>query len=42
MALNGGPAFTFSPAISLMANCETQHEIDAMWNTLSSDPAIEQ
>ena len=35
MALNGGPHFTFSPAISLMVNCETQEEIDEMWDKLS-------
>ena len=27
MALNGGPRFTFSPAISFMANCKTQEEL---------------
>lgn len=35
MALNGGPQFKFSPAISLMVNCETQHEVDEMWEKLS-------
>lgn len=34
MGLNGGPEFTFSPAISLMVNCKTQAEIDAMWERL--------
>ena len=34
-ALNGGPHFTFSEAISLMVKCETQKEIDEMWETLS-------
>lgn len=28
MALNGGPVFTFSPAISFIVNCETQEEVD--------------
>lgn len=37
LALNGGPQFTFSPAISLMVNCETQEEIDDMWEKLSMD-----
>lgn len=35
MALNGGPAFTFSPAISFFVNCETQEEVDAFWEKLS-------
>jgi predicted 3-demethylubiquinone-9 3-methyltransferase (glyoxalase superfamily) len=35
MALNGGPEFTFSPAISFLVNCETQEELDALWKKLS-------
>jgi len=35
MALNGGPVFTFSPAISLLVNCETQEEINELWDRLS-------
>jgi len=35
MALNGGPVFTFSPAISLVVNCETQQEVDELWEKLS-------
>ncbi len=35
-ALNGGPQFTFSPAISLFVRCETQAEIDALWEKLSA------
>lgn len=35
MALNGGPQFTFSPAISLFVNCETQAEVDELWEKLS-------
>lgn len=35
MALNGGPHFTFSPAISLCVNCTTQDEIDTFWDRLS-------
>jgi predicted 3-demethylubiquinone-9 3-methyltransferase (glyoxalase superfamily) len=34
-ALNGGPQFTFSPAISFFANCETQQEVDELWEKLS-------
>lgn len=36
MALNGGPQFTFSPAISFFVNCETQEEVDALWDKLSA------
>jgi predicted 3-demethylubiquinone-9 3-methyltransferase (glyoxalase superfamily) len=36
MALNGGPHFTFSPAISLFVNCETQQEVDELWEKLSA------
>jgi predicted 3-demethylubiquinone-9 3-methyltransferase (glyoxalase superfamily) len=35
VALNGGPVFTFSPAISFVVNCETQEEVDRMWEKLS-------
>ena len=35
MALNGGPMFKFTPAISLFVNCETQQEVDALWDKLS-------
>ena len=31
LALNGGPEFTFSPAISFIVNCETQEEVDEFW-----------
>ena len=35
IALNGGPEFTFSEAISLEVGCETQEEVDHYWSTLS-------
>ena len=35
MALNGGPVFQFSPAISLMVSCQTQEEVDRLWQKLS-------
>src|SRR5262245_12618729 len=35
MALNGGPMFTFSPAISFFVNCQTQQEVDELWVKLS-------
>jgi predicted 3-demethylubiquinone-9 3-methyltransferase (glyoxalase superfamily) len=34
-ALNGGPEFTFTPAISFFVNCETQQEVDELWDKLS-------
>jgi predicted 3-demethylubiquinone-9 3-methyltransferase (glyoxalase superfamily) len=35
-ALNGGPQYTFTPAISLFVNCETQQEVDELWEKLSA------
>lgn len=35
IALNGGPEFNFTPAISFVVNCETQPEIDYFWEKLS-------
>src|SRR6266567_4657556 len=34
-ALNGGPQFTFTPAMSFFVNCETQQEVDELWEKLS-------
>ena len=34
IAFNGGPHFTFNPAISLFVNCETQQEVDDLWEKL--------
>ena len=34
IALNGGPQFTFSPAISLFVSCESQAEVDELWTRL--------
>jgi predicted 3-demethylubiquinone-9 3-methyltransferase (glyoxalase superfamily) len=36
LALNGGPEFKFSPAISFIANCDTQQELDDLWEKLSA------
>ena len=36
IALNGGPHFTFTPAISFFVNCETQAEVDELWEKLSA------
>jgi predicted 3-demethylubiquinone-9 3-methyltransferase (glyoxalase superfamily) len=35
-ALNGGPQYKFTPAISLFVNCETQPEVDELWEKLSA------
>ena len=35
-ALNGGPHFKFTPAISFVVNCETQQEVDEFWEKLSA------
>ena len=35
VALNGGPQFTFSEAVSFQVSCETQDEVDAFWSALS-------
>jgi predicted 3-demethylubiquinone-9 3-methyltransferase (glyoxalase superfamily) len=35
MALNGGPHFTFAEGFSLFVNCETQEEVDELWEKLS-------
>jgi len=37
VALNGGPVFTFSPAISFVVNCGTQDEVDGLWDNLSKN-----
>lgn len=42
VALNGGPVFTFSPAISFIVNCETQQEVNRLWAKLSKGGKIEQ
>jgi len=36
MALNGGPLFKFTEAISLFVSCETQEEVDDLWNKLTA------
>jgi predicted 3-demethylubiquinone-9 3-methyltransferase (glyoxalase superfamily) len=42
MALNGGPVFNFSPAISFFVNCDTQEEVDELWKRLSEGGEEEQ
>jgi predicted 3-demethylubiquinone-9 3-methyltransferase (glyoxalase superfamily) len=42
MALNAGPEFSFTPAISFYVNCETQDEIDYFWSHLTEGGQEEQ
>lgn len=42
MALDGGPIFTFSEAISFYVECEDQEEVDYFWSRLSAVPEAEQ
>jgi len=42
MALNGGPMFQFTPAISFSVNCESKEELDAMWEALAEGGETEQ
>ncbi len=42
MALNGGPYFKFTPAISFFVDCETQQEVDELWEKLSAGGALMQ
>jgi len=37
LALNGGPEFKFTEAISFVVNCKTQTEVDELWEKLSAD-----
>jgi predicted 3-demethylubiquinone-9 3-methyltransferase (glyoxalase superfamily) len=39
IALNGGPHFKFTEAISLLVSCETQKEVDELWSKLSAGGA---
>lgn len=42
MALNGGPQYKFSPATSLVIECQTQDEIDYYWDKLGKDGRYDQ
>ena len=40
--LNGGPQYTFTPAVSFFVSCATQHEIDDLWDKLSAGGKVQQ
>ena len=42
LALNGGPEFKFTPAVSFIVNCKTQREVDFYWRKLSQGGRIVQ
>lgn len=42
IALNGGPMYTFSPAVSFFVSCETQEEVDRIWERLLEGGEAEQ
>jgi predicted 3-demethylubiquinone-9 3-methyltransferase (glyoxalase superfamily) len=37
VALNGGPVFHFTPAISFVVDCKTKEEVDRLWDALTAD-----
>ena len=41
-ALNGGPKYRFTPAISLFVSCETQEEVDRLWEKLTEGGRADQ
>lgn len=42
IALNGGPLFAFTPAVSFVVNCDTQREVDHYWEKLSAGGKTQQ
>jgi predicted 3-demethylubiquinone-9 3-methyltransferase (glyoxalase superfamily) len=42
MALNGGPEYTFTPAISLLVDCKSQEEVDDLWDKLAKGGKTDQ
>jgi predicted 3-demethylubiquinone-9 3-methyltransferase (glyoxalase superfamily) len=37
LALNGGPQFKFTEAVSLFVDCDSQEEVDTLWNALTAN-----
>jgi predicted 3-demethylubiquinone-9 3-methyltransferase (glyoxalase superfamily) len=37
LALNGGPQFSFNKAVSLIVDCDTQDEVEELWEKLGAD-----
>ena len=37
VALNGGPVYSFTPAVSFFVDCKTQQEVDQLWQKLTAD-----
>jgi predicted 3-demethylubiquinone-9 3-methyltransferase (glyoxalase superfamily) len=37
MALNGGDSYTFNESVSLMIRCDTQDDVDRLWDRLTAD-----
>jgi predicted 3-demethylubiquinone-9 3-methyltransferase (glyoxalase superfamily) len=42
VALNGGPMYQFTPAVSFAINCQTQQEVDELWEKLSDGGSMQQ
>src|SRR4051794_19303388 len=40
MALNGGPEFSFTPAVSFFVSCQTPEEVDGLWEKLSTGGTV--
>src|SRR5436309_8976288 len=40
MGMNGGPKYAFNESVSFFVGCETQDEIDALWNKLTADSGM--
>ncbi|TWV99203.1 VOC family protein [Chitinophaga pinensis] len=41
IALNGGPHYSFTPAVSMFIQCETQDEVDKLWDALTAGGSID-
>ena len=41
LAINGGPQYTHSPAISFIIKCDMQEEVDRLWSAFTADGGVE-